>query len=485
MMDIKTYLYNTLTKSVDEFVPNEEGKVAMYTCGPTVYHFAHIGNLRSYIMEDVLEKYLRYVGYDVKRVMNITDVGHLTSDGDTGEDKMLKGAKREHKTVMDIARFYTDAFMADCEKLSIKRPDVVEPATNCIPEFIHMIEVLLEKGYAYIAGENVYFDTSKLDNYYVLSSQNEEDLQVGVREDVEEDTNKRNKTDFVLWFTKSKFDNQELKWDSPWGVGYPGWHIECSCISMKHLGEYMDIHCGGVDNIFPHHTNEIAQSECCNDKIFARYWMHNAFLNIDNRKMSKSLGNFRTVREISQQYDLQVLRFFMLNAHYRSPLNFSADLMESSKNALERITEAGGRLADQKDHAAVREASQEEKELIKESESFVTKFEDAMDDDFNTADALAAVFELVKFSNTNVTGESSAEFAGQLFTTMKDLCEVLGLNVEKKDEILDKEIEDLIQERQEARKSKNFARADEIRDELLAKGIQLKDTREGVKWKRI
>ncbi|HBD41971.1 MAG TPA: cysteine--tRNA ligase, partial [Lachnospiraceae bacterium] len=224
-MDIKTYLYNTLTKSVDEFVPNEEGKVAMYTCGPTVYHFAHIGNLRSYIMEDVLEKYLRYVGYDVKRVMNITDVGHLTSDGDTGEDKMLKGAKREHKTVMDIARFYTDAFMADCEKLSIKRPDVVEPATNCIPEFIHMIEVLLEKGYAYIAGENVYFDTSKLDNYYVLSSQNEEDLQVGVREDVEEDTNKRNKTDFVLWFTKSKFDNQELKWNSPWGVGYPGWHI--------------------------------------------------------------------------------------------------------------------------------------------------------------------------------------------------------------------------------------------------------------------
>ena len=256
-------------------------------------------------------------------------------------------------------------------------------------------------------------------------------------------------------------------------------------MSKKYLGEEIDIHAGGEDLIFPHHENEIAQSECCNDKIFARYWMHNAFLNIDNRKMSKSLGNFRTVREISQQYDLQVLRFFMLNAHYRSPLNFSADLMEASKNALERIVEAAGKLADQKDHAAVREASQEEKELIKESESFVTKFEDAMDDDFNTADALAAVFELVKFSNTNVTGESSAEFAGQLFTTMKDLCEVLGLNVEKKDEILDKEIEDLIQERQEARKSKNFARADEIRDELLAKGIQLKDTREGVKWKRI
>ncbi|MCI8364165.1 MAG: cysteine--tRNA ligase, partial [Eubacterium sp.] len=260
-MRAKTCLYNTLSKKVEEFVPNEPGKVAMYTCGPTVYHFAHIGNLRSYIMEDVLEKYLRFAGYDVKRVMNITDVGHLSSDGDTGEDKMLAGAKREHKSVMDIARFYTEAFFQDCEKLRIKRPDVVEPATGCIGEFIHMIEVLLEKGYAYVAGENVYFDTSKLADYYVLSSQKEEELQVGVREDVEEDTNKRNKTDFVLWFTKSKFDNQELKWDSPWGVGYPGWHIECSSISIKHLGEYMDIHCGGVDNIFPHHTNEIAQSE--------------------------------------------------------------------------------------------------------------------------------------------------------------------------------------------------------------------------------
>ena len=260
-MENKVYLFNTLTRKVENLIPNVDGKINMYTCGPTVYHFAHIGNLRCYIMEDILEKTLRYVGYDVKRVMNITDVGHLSSDADTGEDKMLKGAKRENKTVMEIAQFYTDAFFADCQKLNIKRPDVVEPATNCIDNFIEMVEKLLEKGYAYVAGDNVYFDTSKLKDYYVFSSQSEQELMVGVREDVSEDSNKRNKSDFVLWFTKSKFDNQELKWNSPWGVGYPGWHIECSCISMKHLGEYMDIHCGGIDNIFPHHTNEIAQSE--------------------------------------------------------------------------------------------------------------------------------------------------------------------------------------------------------------------------------
>ena len=484
MMDIKTYLYNTLTKSVDEFVPNEEGKVAMYTCGPTVYHFAHIGNLRSYIMEDVLEKYLRYVGYDVKRVMNITDVGHLTSDGDTGEDKMLKGAKREHKTVMDIARFYTDAFMADCEKLSIKRPDVVEPATNCIPEFIHMIEVLLEKGYAYIAGENVYFDTSKLDNYYVLSSQNEEDLQVGVREDVEEDTNKRNKTDFVLWFTKSKFDNQELKWDSPWGVGYPGWHIECSVMSRKYLGEQIDIHAGGEDLIFPHHENEIAQSEAANGKEFARYWMHNAFLNIDNRKMSKSLGNFRTVREISEQYDLQVLRFFMLSAHYRSPLNFSAELMEASKNGLERILNATDNLKHLIASVATEEMSAEEKEAFSKTDAYVEEFEKAMDDDFNTADAIAAIFELVKYANTTATAESSKEYLRGLLDRIVKLGDVLGLILDKKEELLDADIEKLIEERQAARKAKDFARADAIRDELLEKGIILKDTREGVQWKK-
>ena len=484
-MENKFQFYNTLTRKVETVIPHEDGKIGMYTCGPTVYHFAHIGNLRSYIMEDVLEKSLRYVGYDVKRVMNITDVGHLSSDADTGEDKMLKGAKREHKTVMEIAKYYTDAFFSDCKKLNIKTPDVVEPATNCIPEFIHMIEVLLEKGYAYVAGGNVYFDTSRLEDYFVFSSAVEkEQLQVGVRDDVEEDENKRNKNDFVLWFTKSKFEDQALKWDSPWGVGYPGWHIECSVMAKKYLGDEIDIHAGGEDLIFPHHENEIAQSECCNDKIFAKYWMHNAFLNIDNRKMSKSLGNFRTVREISEQYDLQVLRFFMLNAHYRSPLNFSADLMEAAKNALERITDAAANLKDRKAAAQTETATDVEKELLAQAQEFVKKFEEAMDDDFNTADALAAIFELVKFANTNVSEASSAEFAGTLLDTMVKLCDVLGLKAVKTEEILDKEIEDLIAERQEARKAKNFARADEIRDELLAKGIILKDTREGVKWKR-
>ena len=336
MRDIN--IYNTLTKKVDKFVPNEPGKVKMYTCGPTVYHFAHIGNLRSYLVEDILEKYLRYAGYDVKRVMNITDVGHLTSDADSGEDKMLKGAKREHKTVMEIAKFYRDAFFSDCGKLNIKTPDVVEPATNCIPEFIHMIEVLIEKGYAYVAGGNVYFDTSKLKEYYVLSNQNEEELQVGVRDDVEEDDNKKNKTDFVLWFTKSKFDSQELKWDSPWGVGYPGWHIECSCISMKHLGEYLDIHCGGVDNIFPHHTNEIAQSESYIGHKWCNYWFHVQHLNDKSGKMSKSKGEFLTVSLLEEKgYNPLVYRLFCLQSHYRKPLLFSYDVMDNVKTTYEKL----------------------------------------------------------------------------------------------------------------------------------------------------
>ena len=301
-------LYNSLTKKVEEFVPNVEGKVGMYTCGPTVYHYAHIGNLRSYIMEDVLEKELRFEGYDVKRVMNITDVGHLSSDADTGEDKMLAGAKREHKSVMEIAKFYTDAFFSDCAKLNIKTPDVVEPATNCIDEFINMIKVLMEKGYAYKAGENIYFDTSKLDNYYVFGNQNEDELMVGVRDDVSEDENKKNKNDFVLWFTKSKFEDQALKWDSPWGVGYPGWHIECSCISMKHLGEYMDIHCGGIDNMFPHHTNEIAQTESFTGHKWCNYWFHVHHLNDERGKMSKSKGGFLTVSKLCEDgYDQNVL----------------------------------------------------------------------------------------------------------------------------------------------------------------------------------
>lgn len=471
MMDIKTYLYNTLTKSVDEFVPIEEGKVAMYTCGPTVYHFAHIGNLRSYIMEDVLEKYLRYVGYDVKRVMNITDVGHLTSDGDTGEDKMLKGAKREHKTVMDIARFYTDAFMADCEKLSIKRPDVVEPATNCIPEFIHMIEVLLEKGYAYIAGENVYFDTSKLDNYYVLSSQNEEDLQVGVREDVEEDTNKRNKTDFVLWFTKSKFDNQELKWDSPWGVGYPGWHIECSCISMKHLGEYMDIHCGGVDNIFPHHTNEIAQSEAYIGHKWCNYWFHVNHLNTKNGKMSKSKGEFLTVSLLEEKgYNPMAYRFFCLQSHYRKPLEFSWDALDNVVSAYDKLVK---RIANLSTDGEVDTAACEEWKM---------KFAEALSRDINTSSAITVLYDMLKAELSDASKR----------VLVQSMDEVLSLQLEKAwedkeadvDDELASYVEKKIEERKEAKKAKDFAKADAIREELLAKGIVLKDTREGTFWEK-
>ncbi|MFR1202395.1 cysteine--tRNA ligase [Blautia glucerasea] len=467
-------LYNTLTRRKEEFVPLEEGKVKMYVCGPTVYNLIHIGNARPMIIFDTVRRYFEYRGYQVEYVSNFTDV----------DDKIIKKALEEGVSAQEISERYIAECKKDMAGMNVKPATVHPQATQEIDGMIRMIQTLMDKGYAYAADDGtVYFRVKKFKEYGKLSHKNLDDLQSGFRAlQVSGEDQKEDPLDFVLWKPKKE---GEPYWESPWCKGRPGWHIECSVMSKKYLGEEIDIHAGGEDLIFPHHENEIAQSECCNDKIFARYWMHNAFLNIDNRKMSKSLGNFRTVREISQQYDLQVLRFFMLNAHYRSPLNFSADLMEASKNALERIVEAAGKLADQKDHAAVREASQEEKELIKESESFVTKFEDAMDDDFNTADALAAVFELVKFSNTNVTGESSAEFAGQLFTTMKDLCEVLGLNVEKKDEILDKEIEDLIQERQEARKSKNFARADEIRDELLAKGIQLKDTREGVKWKRI
>ena len=467
-------LYNTLTRRKEEFVPLEEGKVKMYVCGPTVYNLIHIGNARPMIIFDTVRRYFEYRGYQVEYVSNFTDV----------DDKIIKKALEEGVSAQEISERYIAECKKDMAGMNVKPATVHPQATQEIDGMISMIQTLMDKGYAYAANDGtVYFRVKKFKEYGKLSHKNLDDLQSGFRAlQVSGEDQKEDPLDFVLWKPKKE---GEPYWESPWCKGRPGWHIECSVMSKKYLGEEIDIHAGGEDLIFPHHENEIAQSECCNDKIFARYWMHNAFLNIDNRKMSKSLGNFRTVREISQQYDLQVLRFFMLNAHYRSPLNFSADLMEASKNALERIVEAAGKLADQKGHAAVREASQEEKELIKESESFVTKFEDAMDDDFNTADALAAVFELVKFSNTNVTGESSAEFAGQLFTTMKDLCEVLGLNVEKKDEILDKEIEDLIQERQEARKSKNFARADEIRDELLAKGIQLKDTREGVKWKRI
>ena len=469
MLDTRTYLYNTLSKRVEEFVPNEPGKVAMYTCGPTVYHFAHIGNLRSYIMEDVLEKHLRFVGYDVRRVMNITDVGHLSSDGDTGEDKMLKGARRENKSVMDIARYYTDAFMSDCEKLSIKRPDVVEPATNCIDEFIHMIEVLLEKGYAYISGDNVYFDTSKLENYYVLSSQKEEELQIGVREDVDEDTNKKNKSDFVLWFTKSKFDNQELKWDSPWGVGYPGWHIECSCISMKHLGEYMDIHCGGVDNIFPHHTNEIAQSESYLGHKWCNYWFHVNHLNDQSGKMSKSKGEFLTVSLLEEKgYDPMVYRMFCLLSHYRKPLEFTWEALDNVVTAYDKLVKRIANLSQEgtADEAAVAE--------------YEKKFAEAMGNDINTSSAITVLYDMLKEKFNDATKRALVARFDEVLSLQ--LTRAWDIEESDMDEELVSYVEQKIEERKAAKKAKDFVTADAIRDELAVKGIVLKDTREGTTW---
>ena len=462
-------LYNTLTKKVENFVPNVEGKVNMYTCGPTVYHFAHIGNLRSYIMEDVLEKTLRYAGYDVKRVMNITDVGHLSSDADTGEDKMLKGAKREHKTVMEIAQFYTDAFFADCAKLNIKTPDVVEPATNCIDNFIEMIEKLLEKGYAYKAGENIYFDTSKLDNYYVFGNQNEEELLVGVRDDVTEDENKKNKNDFVLWFTKSKFEDQALKWDSPWGVGYPGWHIECSCISMKHLGEYMDIHCGGVDNMFPHHTNEIAQSEAYLGHKWCNYWFHVHHLNDQSGKMSKSKGEFLTVTLlVDKDYNPLAYRLFCLQSHYRKPLVFSFEALDQAAGTYNKLKK---RIADIKEEGSVDET------VVKE---WKAKFVEAVGNDVNTSMGITLLYDVLKADLNGATKRA----------VIASYDEVLGLDLlkeeEKEDTGVDAELEAFvlakIEERSAAKKEKNFALADAIRDELLQKGIVIKDTREGVQW---
>ena len=473
-MENKMSFYNTLTRKVEQFIPNEDGKVAMYTCGPTVYHFAHIGNLRSYIMEDVLEKTLRYVGYDVKRVMNITDVGHLSSDADTGEDKMLKGAKREKKTVMEIAKFYTDAFFADCAKLNIKTPDVVEPATNCVSEFIHMIEVLLEKGYAYESGGNIYFDTSKLEDYYVFSSQSEKELLVGVRDDVDEDENKKNKSDFVLWFTKSKFDDQELKWDSPWGIGYPGWHIECSCISMKHLGEYMDIHCGGVDNIFPHHTNEIAQSESFVGHKWCNYWFHVHHLNDKSGKMSKSNGDFLTVSLLTEKgYNPLVYRLFCLQSHYRKPLEFSYEVLDNMVAAYDKLVK---RIASLQQDGPVEEEKYNE---------YRAKFEEALCNDMNTSMAVTVLYDMLKADMSDATK----------FALVKSFDEVLSLNLatahaqKEQGNGIDAELESYvlakIEERKAAKKEKDFAKADAIRNELLEKGIVLEDTREGVKWKKM
>ena len=466
-------IFNTLTRRKEEFVPLEEGKVKMYVCGPTVYNLIHIGNARPMIIFDTVRRYMEYKGYEVNYVSNFTDV----------DDKIIKKAIEEGVSAEEISTRYIKECKKDMADMNVKPATTAPQATQEIQGMIDMIQTLIDKGYAYPAADGtVYFRVKKFKEYGKLSHKNLDDLQSGFRSlKVSGEDQKEDPLDFVLWKPKKE---GEPSWPSPWCDGRPGWHIECSVMSKKYLGEEIDIHAGGEDLIFPHHENEIAQSECCNGKIFARYWMHNGFLNIDNRKMSKSLGNFRTVRQIGEQYDLQVLRFFMLNAHYRSPLNFSADLMEAAKNSLERILEAAGKLSDRKDNGAAENITEEELALLKEAEGFVTKFEAAMDDDFNTADALAAIFELVKFANTNVDENSSREFAGGLYEELFKLSDVLGLKIEKKEEILDKEIEDLIQERQAARKAKDFKRADEIRDELLKKGIILKDTRGGVKWQR-
>ena len=466
-------IFNTMTRKKEEFVPLEEGKVKMYVCGPTVYNLIHIGNARPMIIFDTVRRYMEYKGYEVNFVSNFTDV----------DDKIIKKAIEEGVTAEEISTRYIEECKKDMAGMNVKPATTHPLATQEIDGMIEMISSLIDKGYAYAVSDGtVYFRVKKFKEYGKLSHKNLDDLQSGFRSlQVSGEEQKEDPLDFVLWKPKKE---GEPYWKSPWCDGRPGWHIECSVMSKKYLGEEIDIHAGGEDLIFPHHENEIAQSECCNGKIFARYWMHNGFLNIDNRKMSKSLGNFRTVREIAKQYDLQVLRFFMLSAHYRSPLNFSADLMESSKNALERIVEAAGRLKDRRD-ADQREMTDGEKELLSTADGFAVKFEEAMDDDFNTADALAAVFELVKFANTKVNEESTGAFAGYLLDIIIRLCDVLGLIVLKKEEVLDEDIEALIEERQAARKAKDFAHADEIRAKLLDMGIELKDTREGVKWKRV
>ena len=482
------YLYNSATHQKAPFVTHTPGHVEMYTCGPTVYHFAHIGNLRSYIMEDVLEKFLRYEGLDVNRVMNITDVGHLASDADTGEDKMLKGARREHKTVMEIAKFYTDAFFEDCRKLNIKRPDVVQPATGCIDEYIAIITRLLEKGYAYQAGGNVYFDTSKLKQYYIFNDHDEEDLAVGVREGVEEDLNKRNRNDFVLWFTKSKFEDQALKWDSPWGVGYPGWHIECSGISIKYNGEYLDLHCGGIDNAFPHHTNEIAQSESYLGHAWCPQWFHVHHLNTATGKMSKSKGEFLTVSLLEEKgFDPLSYRFFCLQSHYRRNLVFTWENLDNAAGTYQKLLtkiaalKPGDGEIDEPAVSALRE-----------------KFNAALGNDLNTSLAITALYDVLKYKTNDAT---------KLFV-LDDFDKVLSLDLCKKaDEIRkrsaaekpaagaysifcedgndDPAVTAQIQARYDAKKAKNFAEADRIRDELKSQGIEITDIPGGAKWKHV
>lgn len=454
-------IYNTQSHSVEEFIPHNQNEVTMYTCGPTVYHFAHIGNLRTYIFEDIFEKSLKYLGYNVKRCMNITDVGHLTSDADTGEDKMLSGAKRENKSVLDIAAFYTESFKNDCKKLNIRWPDIVSPATDNIDEYIKIISELLVKELAYISGGNVYFDTSKLKEYYTLTNHKEDDLAVGVRDGVEEDLNKKNQTDFVLWFTKSKFDDQELKWDSPWGYGYPGWHIECTGISIKYLGEYLDIHCGGVDNIFPHHTNEIAQSEGYLGHKWCKYWVHGEHLNDQTGKMSKSKGEFLTVSLLeSKNYNPLAYRFMCLNSHYRKQLVFTFDGLDNSLSAYEKLKKKVLSLGIEEDSS--------------NTDEFNNKFKDALANDLNTALAITTLYDVLKSDLTN----SQKRYLVKSFDT------VLSLDLLKEEEVVvDSEFENFIiskiEERNVAKMNKDFALADSIRDELFNKGVTIKDTREG------
>ncbi len=461
-------LYNSESRRVEEFVPYNGNVVKMYTCGPTVYHFAHIGNLRSYIMEDVLEKALRYLDYDVTRAMNITDVGHLSGDSDDGEDKMLMGAKREHKSVLEIAEMYTNAFKSDCEKLNIKWPEIVIPATKCIDEYIKIISTLLEKGYGYISHGNVYFDTSKLSNYHRFGEQNKDDMMVGVRDSVEEDEGKRNKNDFVLWFTKSKFENQALKWDSPWGVGYPGWHIECSGISYKYLGEYLDIHCGGVDNKFPHHTNEIAQTESFVGHKWCKYWFHVEHLITNSGKMSKSKGEFLTVSLLeSKGYSPLEYRFFCLQSHYRKQLLFSYDILDNAKSAYKKLKQKISNLTNEGD-------------LQKESfDKYVTTFKDALANDLNTSLALTILYDVLKDGELN--GKTKHALVG-------DFDKVLSLGLMQKDEKTSEnedlgidadELATLIEKRAQAKKNRDFATADKIRDDLLSRGIRLVDSKDG------
>ena len=463
-------LYNTLSKQVEEFIPNENNKVKMYTCGPTVYHYAHIGNLRTYIFEDILEKGLSFLGYDVIRAMNITDVGHLTSDGDTGEDKMAKGAKREGKTVWEIADFYTKAFLDDMRKLNIKVPKIIEKASDNIDVYIKMISKMIDEDYAYLSNGNVYFDISKAKDYYKLSGKNPDDLKIGVRDTVEEDKAKRNPADFVLWFTLSKFENQVMKWDSPWGVGYPGWHIECSGISYKVFGDYLDIHCGGVDNIFPHHTNEIAQSEAFLGHKWCNYWCHGAHLNDESGKMSKSKGEFLTVSLLEKKgYSPLDYRFFCLNSHYRNPLVFTYESLDGAKNALKKLK------------TKVLSLTNEGKKQDDFYEEYHNKFGEAFGNDLNTSLMLTVLYDVFKDNNLN---DKTKRLLVEDFDSVLSL-DLLKEEFKEVDSALEEMILKKIEERKEAKKNKDFALADKIRDDLLAEGVKLIDTREGTTYELV